>query len=267
MKILLIAIVLLSGHQFAYADITLTFNDPLKKTSDNSIIYSIKNHQLKFTTAKQDITNIYNAKTEELVSLQSKTAQQSILNKQRLNQHVNQLNKERIKTLTKVEANLRGDLANMTTAQQETAETLINLYKYPEFYGEHTSLIIKPMNRSKLINGISCQVYHLYKLTDLLKSFCFAEPKSLKISTIEYNTLRSFYRFNYMIQSQILIAKGDTKFTFIDYDQHNIDGVLIEEINYRKSANTEQSIASQNVLEKINNSMLKNTDFSLSTKP
>jgi len=267
MKIILIAIVLLSGLQYASADITLTFSDALKNSDNTSVIYSIKDQQLKFVEPGQNKLNIYNAKTEAFVSLQVQSGQSSTLNKQQLNLRVNQLNKERLKTLEEVEKKLRKDLPSMTSAQQEAAETLLNIYKYPELYGEHTSLIVKSMNRTKVVNGISCKVYHLYKLADLKTSFCFADAQSLKISDADYKTLRRFYAFNYAMQSQMLIAMGKTKFTFIDYDQHDMPGVLIESIRYKKPPRQKTEISFHSALKHVSHSSLKEADFTLPTQP
>jgi len=267
MKIILTCIVLLSSLQYASADISLTYSDQLKKDKTGSVTYSIKNHQLNFTEAGQQKINIYNSKTQEFVSFDPSSGMRSTLNKQKLNQRVNQLNIERMDTLKEVEAKLSKDLESMTTAQQETAETLLNLYKYPEFYGEHTSLIIQSKGRSKVVNGISCKIYHLYKFTDLLKTFCFAEAESLKMSATEYKTLRNFYRFNYSMQSRVLIAMGNTKFTFIDYDQHAIPGVLIEEINYQKSTTAPLKASYHSSLLQFSHQPLKDTVFSVNNTP
>jgi len=267
MKIILTAIVLLSSLQYAHADISLNFSGLPINDDNPAYIYSIKGQQLKFTAPTEGNTSLYDAEKEEFISLEQKSGKRSMLNKQRLQLRVNQLNIERLKTLTEVEEKLRKELVTMNTAQQHAAETLLNAFKYPEFYGEHTSLIVKPMKKSKVVNSLNCTVYQLYKITDLLKTFCFADAKDLKFSEREYKTLRSFYAFNYYMQSQILIAMGNTKFSLIDFDQHEMSGVLIEEISYQKSARPPAKIAFHSQLKKVDYTPLKEADFSLDKAP
>ncbi len=262
MKIILIGIVLLSSLQYAFADTTLIYSDQLIAKSKPTVTYSIKDNRLKLVESGQNKVNVYNRKTEEFVSYEASSGKRSLLNKDILNKRTKQLNKDRLKTVVEVEKKLQKDLPNMTPAQQETAETLINLYRYPEFYGEHTSLIVRKLKSTKQVNGIECQPYQLYKITNLLKTFCFANAESLKMSEEEYQTLRSFYAFNYTMQSQILIALGDTKFSIIDYDQHAMPGVIIEEIAYEKS-----KIIQHSILKHFNNQAIQNADFSIKPSP
>jgi len=263
MKIILTCIVLLSSLQYAFADTTVTFVDALKDTNAASLTYSIKEMQLKLTQSGQNTINVYNSQNNSFVSFNTDTGKSANLNEQILNKRVSQLNKERLQKLAKMQKELPKELPNMTPAQQAASETLINLYKYPEFYGEHTSLVVNKLKQTKQVNGLKCQPYQLYKIDRLLKAFCLADPRSLNMSDSDYKTLRSFYAFNYNMQSRLLIALGNTKFTFIDYDQHNMPGVVIEEIEYQKSSPAQTRISYHSVLKDVQHQLLKSSEFNI----
>lgn len=263
MKIILTCIVLLSSLQYAFADTTLTFADALNNTRAVSLTYSIKDMQLKLTQSGQNTVNVYNSQNSSFISFNTDTGKSANLNEQILNKRVSQLNKERLQKLAKVQKQLPKELPNMTPAQQQTSETLINLHKYPEFYGEHTSLVVNKLKQTKQVNGLKCQPYQLYKIDSLLKAFCLTDAGSLNMSDAEYKTLRSFYAFNYSMQSRLLIALGNTKFTIIDYEQHNMPGVVIEEIEYLKSSPTQPQISYHSVLKGVYHQPLKSSAFDI----
>jgi len=267
MKIILTCIVLLSSLQYAFADTTLTFADALKNTLTPSLTYSIKDKQLKLTQSGQNTINVYNRKDNTFVSFNTETGKSAQLNEQILNKRVSQLNKERLQKLAKVQKELPKEIPNMTPAQQAASETLVNLYKYPEYYGEHTSLIVRKSDNVKQVNGMACQPYQLYKIDRLLKSFCMAEADALNMSDTEYKTLRSFYAFNYSMQSRLLIALGDTKFTIIDYDQHNMPGVVVEEIEYQKSTTSPPKVSHHNVLKNVHHQPISSVKFDIPPSP
>ncbi len=267
MKIIWTCIVLLSCIQYAFADITLTFQQLLDQSNTPSITYSIKDPQLKLVEFGQNKTNVYNRKTEEFISFEPVSGTTSRLNETLLNKQTNQLNIKRMQSLAEVEENLRKKIPDMTPAQQEATETLINLFKYPQFYGEHNSLILRKLEQTKQVGDLQCQPYELYKLDKLVTFFCLANEKSLKMSAADYQTLRRFYAFNYHVQSSLYIAGGNTKFTIIDYDQHNMPGVVIEEIKYRASATGKPEVIHHSKLKSVDHQAIKDTEFELIRTP
>ena len=255
MKILITCIVLLSSIQYAFGDVTLGFKEI---TSKDQITYKIKNEKLKFTQSSLNRLNLFNQEKQEFISHDPQSGQVSVVNNEILKQRVIELSQHRLKKLSQVEQKLEEKLKTMTPAEQQAGETLINILKYPDLYGEHTLLKIKKPDSSKQINKITCQVYQVYRDKELIKDFCMASAKSLKLTPEDYLTQRSFYAFNYNMQSQLMIAMGQTRFSIIDYDKHDIDGVLIEGIDYRDSA-----INQHIILNNINHAKVNDSEFSL----
>jgi len=232
MKIIFTCIVLLSSIHYAYADATLEYKEI---TSKGLIAYITKGEKLKFTQSAQARFNLFNHKKQEFISFDPTSGLSSMVNNNVLKQRVSQLTQQRLKKLSQVELRLEKKLQTMTPEQQQAGESLINILKYPDMYGEHTLLKVKKSNTSKQILNITCHVYQIYRAKKLIREICMASKKSLKLNPEDYFTLRSFYAFNYKMQSQIMIAMGKTRFSLIDYEQHNMEGILIESIDYRDS--------------------------------
>jgi hypothetical protein len=258
MKILLTCIVLLSISQYAFADISLTFKTLNNDQYQPSMTYSIKAPLLKFSQTGQNTINLYNRKTRQFTNFDKDSGNTNLLDESTLNRQVSQLKKNRLIKLQGVEKELQKQHATMSTEKQEAAQSVINILKYPDLYGEHTFLKVKKIQPQKQINNINCQVYQLYRNTEKLKSFCLATPKALKMSPEDYQTLRSFYAFNYTMQSQLFLAMGNTKFTIIDYKQHKMPGIVIEDISYENN-----QISHHQLLQSVTNQPLKHTDFKL----
>jgi len=255
MKIIFTCIVLLYSIQYAYADATLEFKEI---TSKDLITYVIKDKKLKLTQSTQDRINFYGQENQEFISFDPQSGLSSLVNNDVLNQRVSKLTQDRLKKLSQVEQKLEKKLQTMTPEEQQAGESLINILKYPDLYGEHTLLKVKKLDTTKQILNTACQVYQVYRDKQLIKEFCMASKKSLKLNTEDYLTQRSFYAFNYKMQSQIMIALGKTRFSLIDYDQHDIKGVLIESIDYKDTAITQHL-----KLNSINLREVKESEFSL----
>jgi len=260
MKKCLFAIVLLYTGQYAYADATFKFNSLIPKNNQQSLAYYIKGKQLKYTDSSSTNNLIYNQKLQQLTTIDSQSGAISTINEKRLKQQVAQLNQQRLARLRGVEEKINEELANKTSLEKQTGATLIAQLKYPEQYGEHTLLTIKPLDKTKTVNNIECQSYQLFKKARLLKEFCLASREAIGINKLEYTTLRGFYTFGYNMQSKIMIAMGNTRFEIVDYDQHKMPGVVIETISY-----IDNKIAHHQVLASVNKSPLSSSIFELET--
>jgi len=255
MKNLISCIVLLSCAQYAYADMTLEFKELISK---GVITYNVKNEHLKFIQSEQNRINLFNQKNLQFISFDPESGQSAMFNEKVLELRVNQLNKKRLDKLAKVESNLGEKLQTMTPEEQEVGESLVNLLKYPEMYGEHTHLTVKKSDTLKQIQSITCQVYQLYRAKQRIKDFCMADAKALKMSAKDYQTFRSFYAFNYNMQTRLMIAMGNTRFNLVNYNQQKIPGIAIESINYNGAKVTQHLI-----LNLINSHTLPKTEFTL----
>lgn len=255
MKRLLITIVLLSSIQYAFADVTLEFKE-LKNNSH--LTYNIKQQHLRFVQSGQKRINLFDADKQLFVSFDPATSKRSIINQAVLDKRVLQLNQQRLSKLAKVEKQMADKLKTMTPSEKEIGESLVNLIKYPDIYGEHTQLKLKKTARSKEIERIQCDVYQLYRKDVLLKDVCLAAAKSLKINSREYKTLRSLYAFDYSMQFRLMLAMGKTRFSLINYDEENVEGVVIESIDYHGA-----DISQHLILDKVSHSRLADGVFTL----
>lgn len=258
MKKYLSAIILLYTGQYALADTTFEFNRLKDGKSLPANTYYIKAQQLKYAESSSENTNIYQHDIQQFNAIDSKTAEISTLNEELLNKHIFELNKQRLDKLREVEPKLQLKIKDMSAAQQQAAESLINQLKYPEFYGQHTLLKIKPVSKTKRVNNIECKPYQLYRNDILIRQFCMATPESLKMSKQDYQTLRGFYAFDYKMQSKVLIAMGKTGFTMIDYEQKNMPGVVIEILTYK-----DKQISHHVVLGDLNHQPLSDSIFAI----
>lgn len=250
MKVLLTFIVLLYGQQYAFADMTLKFNELISK---KHITFKIKNGQLKFFETDKAQFNQYKRDTQQFMSVDTATGKKALITQALLKQRVKQLNQQRLTKLAQVELKLKNELKSMSDKDRETAESLVNFLKYPDIYGEQTHLSIKKANISKQIHNINCQVYQLFRKKNRIKEVCIAQAKSLNLTNDDYKTLRSFYQFNYNMQTQLMLAMGKTRFNLIDYAKHNISGLMIESIDYKGTKITQHLILNSTNTRKLAN--------------
>jgi len=258
MKKCLFAIVLLSTSQYAAADVTFKFNQQKNNNTEHAFTYQIKAHQLRFNEAKSNKKNIFNREKQQFHSFDPGTGEPSMLNEQRLNIHLTRLNQQREERLLKVEKMLQVKIKDMSAIEQQAAESLLNQLRYPDLYGEHTLLKIKPAHKTRKINDIECSVYQLFKKDILIRTYCMASAQSLKISAQDYRTLREFYAFDYKLQSKMLLAMGKTGFTMIDFQQHSMPGIAIETISYMNNKKHNHII-----LQSVNHHSLDDSLFDL----
>lgn len=255
-----LAIVLLYSTQFqtAFADSTLHFSQLSGKQSKATQSYQIKSHLLRLSDSQSQRINLFNSKDSEFISFDTQSNQQSKLNEKILGKRLTQLNQKRQQHIRKVEARMEAEMKKMSQKEQEIATSLLNQLKYPDLYGGHTLLELTPSMESKTIQEIPCTVYKLYQQTKLIKSFCMAQPKDLKLTQREYKTLRDFYRFDYSTQSRIMLASGKGDFKLVDLDKLKISGVIIEQISYRKGR-----IAKHLILNRLEQTPLDDSLFNL----
>lgn len=258
MKKCLFAIVLLSTGQYAAADVTFKFNQLKNNNTQRTFTYQIKAHQLRYSEARSNKQNIFNRQKQQFHSFDPDTGKPSMLNEQLLNIHLTRLNQQREARLAEVEKKLEVKIKDMSAIEQQAAESLLNQLKYPDLYGEHTLLKLKPINETRRINNVECSVYKLFKKDTLIRSYCMASAQALKISPQEYHTLRDFYAFDYKSQSKMLLAMGKTSFTIIDYEQHSMPGIVIETINYKNNKKNNHMI-----LQSVNHNTLVDSLFDL----
>ncbi len=210
----------------SHADTTLTFKSYVKDSS-NQLTYYIKNGVLRFSEQGTKRINLYNKAEQSFISIDQESGTISRIDKDIIAKRVEQLKAKRLKRLAEVEAQLHKRLQTMSDKEKEVAESLVNQLKYPEFYGLHTLIQTNRSNQTQKISNIDCQIYDVKRKTELLRQVCMAEAKALGMSADDYQTLRDFYRFNYLTQSQMMIAMGKTDFTHIDYHQENMPGIAI----------------------------------------
>ncbi len=231
----ILAIVLLYTTQYAFADATLVFIDAQLKDKQHTITYNIRENQLKLAETGSDRINIYNQSTQQFISFEPKSGKSSMINESILNKRVAQFKKKRIEKVTQVEKELEVKLKTMSKKEQEVGQSLLNMLRYPELYGEHTRLNVHAISKTRQITNIECKTYLLYRDKQLLKEYCFADAKTLNINEQEYRTMRSFYAFDYNMQTQLMLALGESDFSLIDFEKENIPGIVIETISYKDS--------------------------------
>jgi hypothetical protein len=230
MKLLYILLFLLAGLKPAISDSTLIFKSFSDKSSRSNSYY-LQNNKLRLLEEHSALFNIYDATRQTFSSLDSRTGQFSRIDTNILNQRVKAMNKLRLKKLAELEKQLKLKLKDMSDKEKEAGESLLNQLKYPEMYGAHTLIKISKSNQSKTINNINCDIYRVFRKDKEIKQVCIADNRALKLNLDDYNTLRHFQQFNYMTQTQLMLAVGNTNFSLVDYQQENIDGIPIEIIN------------------------------------
>ena len=258
MKLYLNAIVLLSLSQYAVADTTLEFKNLHGKKGKDTITYQVKDQQLRFTESGSSRVNIFDQQAQQFITLDPETGKTEMFNNEILNARIAQLNKQRLNRLKRVEEELQSKLKVMSKQEQEVGEALVNQLKFPEFYGEHTLLKIAPLDSSKKIANVECKIYQLTKKNQRLKEYCLATPASLNITDNDYQTLRSFYAFDYNMLTKLMLAMGKSNFNQVDYESEKMPGVVIEVISYKNS-----SISQHQILKSFNSDTLDSNTFDL----
>lgn len=258
----ILAIVLLYTPQFACADVSLSFKDMLLTNNKQSTNYQIRQNQLRLSESGSRRINIFDQNSQQFVSFDPVSGKSSVLNEKILQQRINQFNQNRLKEIAKVEKKMQVELKTMTEKEQEVGQSLLNMLRYPDLYGKHTQLKITPppqqtsqgATKQTLANRIPCKYYLLYRGTQLLKKFCMADAHSLNMSTQEYQTLRSYYAFDYNIQTRLMLAAGESDFSLVDYEKENMPGVVIEIISYKGSEATQHLLLSSYSANKLSDS-------------
>ena len=233
MKLYISAIVLLSLGQYAVADTSLEFKNLHNSNQQDSILYQIKDQKLRFTESGSKRVNLFDSQNQQFITFAPGTGKAEMLNREILDSRVAQLNQKRLHKLSRVEQELKDKLKSMTAKEQEVGESIVNQLKFPEFYGEHTLLKVNTLESTKQIGSVDCQIYQLIKNKQRLKEYCIANPSALKMSNSDYQTLRSFYAFDYNMITRLMLAMGKTGFELVDYDKEEMRGVVIEVISFK----------------------------------
>lgn len=248
MKLYLTAIVLLSLGQYAVADTTLEFKNLRKPGKQDSILYQIKDHKLRFTESSSARVNLYDSKKQQFITLDPNTKKAEMFNKEVLDARVAQFNQQRLLKLSKIEKELQKKLKIMSKKEQEVGESIVNQLKFPEFYGEHTLLRVNALKSSKKIGEVECEIFQLIKKKQRLREYCVANAAALGMNDNDYQTLRSFYAFDYNMLTRLMLAMGKSNFELIDYEKEKMLGIVIEVISYKgDSISQHQMLTSFNI--------------------
>lgn len=258
MKFKLLLISLLLGSQLCHADATLVYKLPAISKVNKNLSYYIKEGQLRYEEPGSNKINLFDQKTQQFSSLDQATGTISRINRDMVGQHVKIIQQQRQEKLKTVEAELRQKMTTMDENKREAAEVILNKLKYPEFYGDHTFLTSKETSTTKKISQIECRIYNIRQNEQLVRQLCMASRETLKISQPDYQTLRSFLKFNYDIQSQMSLAAGQSSFTYVDYEQHNIQGIPLEIVLFN-----EEGSRTDQVLESISHKSLSKAQFEI----
>ena len=224
---LLALVLLIAIAAPGYADATLSFRI-YSNAGSTPLSYYIKDGKLRFNDENSNRINIYERSSQTFTSVDREQQTISRIDRGIIAERSEMLNKQRLEKLKAVEADLNRKLDTMTPEEQEAAASVLNSMKYPEFYGAHTFLNVRPLASEKTVSDMACKIYELRRQEELLKTICMANATTLGLSDSDYRTLRDFFRFNYHAQTQMMIASGRTEFTFIDYEQENMPGIAIE---------------------------------------
>lgn len=262
MKFFLTAIVLLSLSQYAVADTTLTYRQSQADSKTSSFTFMIKDQRLRVNESSSGRINLFKQAGSEFISYNPKNQQLDLMNPAVLKARVNTLDQQRQQRIKQIETELQQKLTQMSEQEREIGEALLNQIKYPAFYGEHTQIRVIPLKDHKTVAGIECRVYQLVKQQQRIKEFCMAPAEALGLGSQDYQTLRSFYAFEYSMLSQLMLAMGKSDFTVIDYDSHDMPGVVIEAIEFKQ-----QQISQHTELDSFNTEPLQVEQLSLPESP
>lgn len=201
------------------------------KGGKSKLSYLIQDNKIRIQEEKSRKVNVFDSKTQVYTSFDPDTGKQYQITDALITQKVERLNKDRHLRIQQAEQKLQQKISKLDPQQQEMTESLINQLKYPDLYGQQTQLEVHPTTTHKTVMDVACQVYNLKRFDNLIKTYCMADPKALGLSQPEYTSLRNFFRFNYSTQTRLLLARGDSGFEMIDYDEKNMPGVPIEIID------------------------------------
>jgi len=260
MKLYMPVIVLLSLSHYAVADTTLEFKNLHNASKQSSILYPIKDKQLRFTESGSARVNLFDSGKQQFITYDPDSKTSEMFNQQILDARVAQFNQQRMLKISRVEKELEKKLKNMTQKEKEIGESIVNQLKYPEFYGEHTLLSVNALQSTKKIGDVECKIFQLIKKKQRLKELCLAEPSSLGMSKDDYQTLRSFYAFDYNMLTRLMLAMGKSNFDLIDYEKEKMQGVIVEVISYK-----EDSISKHQILTSFNSNALDEDIYALPT--
>jgi|GEM_PF-2889574 len=258
MKCYLTAIVLLSLSQYAVADATLNYSQSQTGSKPYSFTFMLREQRLRVNESGSGRINLFKQLGPEFISYNPQNQQLDLINPAILKARVEELDQQRHQRIKQIETDLQQKLTQMSEQEQEIGEALLNQIKYPASYGEHTQIKVIPLKDRKTVAGIECQVYQLVKQQQRIKEFCMAPAEALGLSQQDYQTLRSFYAFDYSMVSQLMLAMGKSDFTVIDYDAHNMPGVVIEAIEF-----DQQQISQHTELSSFNTEALQAEQLSL----
>ncbi len=242
MKLYIRLIILLSLSHYAVADTTLEFKNLLNDNKQSSILYQIKDQQLRFTESGSARVNLFDSSKQQFITFDPDTKKSEMFNQEILNARVAQFNQQRMLKISRVEEELEKKLKSMSQKEKQIGESIVNQLKYPEFYGEHTLLSVNALQSTKKIADVECKIFQLIKNKQRLKEYCIAEPASLGMSEGDYQTLRSFYAFDYNMLTRLMLAMGKSNFDLIDYEKEKMRGVIVEVISYKGDSISQQQI-------------------------
>ena len=218
-----------NGH----ADTTLEYTTA-GKPPGNTLTYYVKGNLLRFRDGAAPRFNLFNADQQYFISAETESGTIARIDKRLIDKQVEKLSQQRLARVAEEEQQLRELVKDMDQQKIDIAESLINQLKYPEFYGAHTLLKVKPMKQTKTINGIACHQYQVTRKEQPVRQFCMASRNDLGLDENDYRTLRSFLHFNYQTQTRLLIAQAKTSFNHIDYKEQQIPGIPLEIIDYKE---------------------------------
>lgn len=259
MKQLVTLALLLQIAPLCHADATLTYTSYSSGDDGTQMTYYIKDGMLRFIEQGSTRINLYDHSKQIFLSIDNQNGTISRIDKDILKHRTEQLNKQRLQRLEKAETQLDEQLKAMTPEEQEIAASLVNRLKYPEFYGAHTFLEVRPTEETKTINQFTCQVYKINLKERLLKKVCMVEADVIGLSEEDYRTLRDFYHFNYQARTRMMLAAGKTDFTLIDYEQEKMPGVPLEVVSYEDQTSTRPDI--RLLLKEVSTKMLDSSLF------
>lgn len=202
------------------------------KQAKSKLSYLIRDHQIRVDDGNTKRINIYDAGKRVYDSYAPGKDKHYRITDELISRKVESLDKARRQRIQETEQRLQDKINQLKPEQQQALESLINQLKYPDLYGQQTRLSIHPIKKTHQVQQVKCQLYRLERDDKLLKTFCMAERKDLGLSVDEYKSMRSLLQFNYSVQTRLLMARGESGFTMVDYEEKNMPGIPIEIIDH-----------------------------------
>ncbi len=257
MKKLLIYLSLIAVHYTAYGDARLDFTRYTALDKPVPFSYLIKDQRLRLLEPGSQRFNLFNSLPPAFISLNLQNGNIARMDKNILTQRARQLNQKRLQRLNKIYRELDKKRPSMNEKELELAEEVKNQMKYPRQYGAYTLNKLEKTNTHKEIAGVECQLYTLKRKKQLLKTLCIASQQQLGISADDFATLQAFDEFNYYMQTEIMLAMGDTDFDLVSLKSHQINGVVIEEKRQQDKQKKLQRILTRVSTQAIHKEQLK----------